>query len=106
MKTPNQNGKLIKSLTLYDDSINEIKKYFNREYFNTNKDNIIGTQEKELQFVKSQCDKANRLLSEIDKSLEINDFEQAKKILEKPKYRVNDKYFETEAEMNEYLNGK
>ena len=31
---------------------------------------------------------------------------EAKKILEKPKYRVNDKYFETEAEMNKYLNGK
>lgn len=28
----------------------------------------------------------------------------AKDILSKPKYRVNDKYFNTEAEMNNYLN--
>lgn len=28
----------------------------------------------------------------------------AKDILSKPKYRVNDKYFNTEAEMNNFLN--
>ena len=28
----------------------------------------------------------------------------AKEILSKPKYCVNDKYFETEKEMNEYIN--
>ena len=30
--------------------------------------------------------------------------ESAKEILNKPKYRVNDIYFDTEEEMNEYLN--
>lgn len=30
----------------------------------------------------------------------------AKEILSKPKYRVNDKYFETENELNEYLNSE
>jgi hypothetical protein len=30
--------------------------------------------------------------------------ESAKEILSKPKYRVNDRYFDTEEEMNEYLN--
>lgn len=32
--------------------------------------------------------------------------EWAKSILNKPKYRVNDKYFETEEQMNEYLNSE
>ena len=30
----------------------------------------------------------------------------AKEILSKPKYRVNDRYFDTEEEMNEYLNSE
>lgn len=46
----------------------------------------------------------HKLASEVLKDHPDN--EEAKKILEKPKYRVNDKYFETESEMNEYLNGK
>lgn len=29
--------------------------------------------------------------------------ESAKEILNKPKYRVNDRYFKTEEEMNEYI---
>jgi len=32
--------------------------------------------------------------------------ESAKEILSKPKYRVNDRYFDTEEEMNEYLNSE
>lgn len=32
------------------------------------------------------------------------DNQAAKDILSKPKYRVNDKYFNTEAEMNNYIN--
>ena len=32
--------------------------------------------------------------------------ESAKEILSKPKYRVNDKYFDTEEELNEYLNSE
>ena len=32
------------------------------------------------------------------------DNQAAKEILSKPKYRVNDKYFNTEEEMNSYLN--
>lgn len=30
----------------------------------------------------------------------------AKEILSKPKYRVNDRYFDTEEELNEYLNSE
>lgn len=32
--------------------------------------------------------------------------ESAKELLSKPKYRVNDRYFNTEEEMNEYLNSE
>ena len=43
-------------------------------------------------------------LSEVLKDSPNNEW--AKSILNKPKYRVNDKYFETEDQMNEYLNSE
>ena len=45
---------------------------------------------------------AHKIAEEVLKDYPSN--ESAKEILNKPKYRVNDRYFDTEEEMNEYLN--
>ena len=47
---------------------------------------------------------SHMLAKEVLKDSSNNEF--AKSILNKPKYRVNDKYFETEDQMNEYLNSE
>lgn len=47
---------------------------------------------------------SHKLAEEVLKDSPNNEF--AKSILNKPKYRVNDKYFETEYQMNEYLNSE
>lgn len=47
---------------------------------------------------------AHKIAEEVLKDSPNN--ESAKEILSKPKYRVNDIYFDTEEEMNEYLNSE
>jgi len=47
---------------------------------------------------------AHKIAEEVLKDSPNN--ESAKEILSKPKYRVNDQYFDTEEEMNEYLNSE
>ena len=47
---------------------------------------------------------AHKIAEEVLKDYPNN--ESAKEILSKPKYCVNNRYFDTEEEMNEYLNSK
>lgn len=47
---------------------------------------------------------AHKIAEEVLKDYPNN--ESAKEILSKPKYRVNNKYFDTEEELNEYLNSE
>ena len=82
VRTPNANGKLIGASTLYNERIVEIKKYFNRDYFSSNKENLKTKKDSSLQFVQSQCGKAKQLIQNLDKAINVNDFDKAEKLLD------------------------
>lgn len=82
IKSPNKNGKQIAIHVLSEQEMAEVEKYFNRNYFNENKDNIIAKQEKDKEFVTSVCNKSYDFLKSAEESLNINDFDNAKKFID------------------------
>lgn len=101
--TQNKKGKKIRVHLLFEYEMNDIEKYFDRNFFNENKSYFMDKKKNHLDFIDTQCSKALVFLSECEAAINANDFEHAERLLKD----VNDCIYEprkADAVSLEYVN--